>query len=150
MDAGVGFPNDPLDPTNAIFTESPIQDILSREGLGLFAGFDAIKQNLETLQGAGGAPDLMQIGSAESPGLFQYLRICQKSRKFEITNKTLDILGSVKSDVQGIVKTEPARCRERCSSKVLFLSISEGQTLPVYVVGGQIVADFGDGALENR
>ena len=60
VEAGVAFPNDPQDPTNAAFTQSPIQDILSQGGLSLFAGFDAINQNLQTLldSQAQGAPDL--------------------------------------------------------------------------------------------
>ena len=71
VEAGVVFPNDPQDPTNAAFTQSPIQDILSQGGLSLFAGFDAINQNLQTLldSQAQGTPDLsvMPGGDPSTP-----------------------------------------------------------------------------------
>ena len=102
VDAGVEFPNDPTDPTNAAFTESPIQDILSRGGLGLFAGFDAIQKNLETLLQEGATPagergdtaveaDLAQIGSEERPGFFNVVNTAEIA---ELIAPTEDLLGS--------------------------------------------------------
>ena len=65
VDAGVRFPNDPTDPTNAALTQSPIVDILGQGGLSLFANFDKIDQNLQTLldaqSQAQGTPDLSVI-----------------------------------------------------------------------------------------
>ena len=67
LDAGVAFPNDPLDPTNAALTQSPIVDILSQGGLSLFAGFDNINRNLESLQARIGAKPVGDEGTAEAP-----------------------------------------------------------------------------------
>ena len=66
LDAGVAFPNDPLDPTNAALTQSPIQDILSQGGLSLLSSFDAIAQNLEVLQG--GAANAQPADLSQIPG----------------------------------------------------------------------------------
>ena len=61
VDAGVAFPNDPTDPTNAALTQSPINDILSQAGLSLFAGFDSIQQHFSDLQTQMQPVDLSQM-----------------------------------------------------------------------------------------
>ena len=82
LDAGVEFPNDPLDPTNAAFTQSPIQDILSQGGLSLFAGFDAINQNLEILQG------LQRLAEPTPGSLTNARRISGESDVSELISST--------------------------------------------------------------
>ena len=52
------------------------------------------------------------------------------------------------SNVQGIVKTEPQGVVKVQQQGPITVNFG-GQTLSVYVVGGQLMADFGDGALEN-
>ena len=93
LDAGVEFPNDPLDPTNAAFTQSPIQDILSQGGLSLFANFDKIDRNLQTLldaqSQAQGTPDLSVMGTPDNP---IYIRDIDAGapRKVEIVGGNVD------------------------------------------------------------
>ena len=104
VNAGVAFPNDPQDPTNAAFTQSPIQDILSQGGLSLFAGFDNIDRNLQTLLDAQsqvqGTPDLSVIPGTDPSNPMYIVDVNRDTpRKVEIVggnvdakivNKTLD------------------------------------------------------------
>ena len=137
-DAGVSLMSDPTDPTNAALTQSPVFDFLSQGGAGDFLAL----QQIGELMGEP-TPDLLQIGSEESPGFFNILNL-PEIQKVEITNKTLD----VNSAVQGIVKTEPQGVVKVEQQGPVSINFG-GQTLPVYVVGGQLVADFGEGALET-
>ena len=139
VDAGVAFPNDPTDPVNAIFTESPIHDFLGRGGLSLFAGFDAIKQNLETLQGAGDAPNLMQIGSAENPGFFNVLNYPEKQEitgKVEVTNKV---------QIEGNVNAKQVGTFAVTQGGEFVVQLASGGTLPVIVQGGQMTVQISGG-----
>ena len=134
-EAGVASPQTIEDRTNSF-----LPDVLTQGGLNQFATSDNLDRQLASMEPT---PDLMQIGSAESPGFFNILNL-PEIQKVEVTNKTLD----VKSDVQGIVKTEPQGVVKVEQQGPVSINFG-GQTLPVYVVGGQIVADFGEGALEN-
>ena len=97
IDAGVAFPNDPNDPTNAAFTESPIQDILSQGGLELFAGFDAIQKNIADIaELIAPTPDL--LGSAGNPSFTQIMNF-PETQKVEITNETLNVQGQVDANI---------------------------------------------------
>ena len=109
LDAGVEFPNDPLDPTNAAFTQSPIQDILSQGGLSLFANFDKIDRNLQTLldaqSQAQGTPDLSVMGTPDNP---IYIRDIDAGapRKVEI------VRGQCRC--KGCEQDDRCKCRQYC------------------------------------
>ena len=135
MDAGISLPNDPSDPTNAALTQSPIFDFLSQGGVGDLSALQRIAEMAE------GTPDL--LGTADSPGFTNVINF-PDIQKVEITNKTLD----VNSAVQGVVKTEPQGVVKVEQQGPISINFG-GETLPVYVVSGQLMADFGDGALEN-
>ena len=151
VEAGVVFPNDPQDPTNAAFTQSPIQDILSQGGLSLFAGFDAINQNLQTLldSQAQGAPDLsvMPGGDPSTPMYahivnqppVQDVRVVNDVRtKTEITNK-------VKAQVEGTVNVKQVGVVQVTQSGEWVMQLASGSTIPVYVQGGHVTADLAGG-----
>ena len=134
--AGVAVPQTLNDRTNSF-----LPDVLTQGGLNQFTTFGNLGQRLDEMMGE--TPDLLQVGSEESPGFFNILNL-PEIQKVEITNKTLD----VNSAVQGIVKTEPQGVVKVEQQGPVSINFG-GQTLPVYVVGGQLVADFGDGALET-
>ena len=134
-EAGVAVPQTLEDRTNSF-----LPDVLTQGGLNQFSTFGNLDRQLASMEPT---PDLLRVGSEESPGFFNILNL-PEIQKVEITNKTLD----VNSAVRGIVKTEPqgiVKVEQQGPISVNF----GGQTLSVYVVGGQLVADFGDGALEN-
>ena len=107
VDAGVRFPNDPTDPTNAALTQSPVNDILSQGGLDLFANFDKIDRNLQTLldaqSQAQGTPDLSVMGTSDNPiyikdvdaGVTRKVEVVNPQEKVEITNETLNVNANV-------------------------------------------------------
>ena len=160
VDAGVAFPNDPQDPTNAAFTESPIQDILGRGGLSLFADLDAIKQNLEMLQGGATTPDLAQIGSAESPGFFNILNLPETKKvevvnpqaKVEITNEVLNVQGSVKAEVQNTVGVRQVGTFAVTQAGQFVVQLASGDVIPVEIVGGLegLAIDLADSEVSLR
>ena len=157
LDAGVEFPNDPLDPTNAAFTQSPIQDILSQGGLSLFANFDKIDRNLQTLldaqSQAQGTPDLSVMPGAD-PSNPMYAHIVNQTpvqdvrvvndvrTKAEITNKTLD------TNVVNTVGVKQVGTFAVTQGGEFVVQLAGGGTLPVYVQGGRLSVDI-EGGLEG-
>ena len=154
VDAGVAFPNDPQDPTNAAFTQSPIQDILSQGGLSLFAGFDNIDKNLQTLLDAQsqvqGTPDLSVIpGTDPSNPMYivdvnrdmpRKVEVVNDVRtKTEITNKTLN------TNVVNTVGVKHVGALAVTQSGEWVMQLSGGGTLPVRVEGGRMVVDIAGG-----
>ena len=153
VDAGVAFPNDPQDPTNAAFTQSPIQDILSQGGLSLFAGFDNIDRNLQTLLDAQsqvqGTPDLSVIPGTDPSNPMYIIDVNRDTpRKVEIVggnvdakivNKTLDtnVVNTVGVKQVGVVQVT--------QGGEWVMQLTGGGTLPVYVQGGRLVADIAGG-----
>ena len=139
VDAGVAFPNDPLDPTNAAFTESPIVDILSRGGLGLFAAFSNLNQRIAEMVEP--TPDLMQIGSAESPGFFNILNL-PEVQKVEVTNK-------VKTQVEGTVDVKHVGALAVTQGGEFVVQLASGGVIPVYVQGGSVQANISQGGIST-
>ena len=155
VDAGVAFPNDPQDPTNAALTQSPIQDILSQGGLSLFAGFDNIDQNLQTLldaqsQQTQGTPDLSVIPGTDPSNPMYIVDVNRDTprkvevvndvrTKTEITNKTLNtnVVNTVGVKQVGVVQVT--------QGGEWVMQLASGSTVPVYVQGGRLVADIAGG-----
>ena len=151
LDAGVEFPNDPLDPTNAAFTQSPIQDILSQGGLSLFANFDKIDRNLQTLldaqSQAQGTPDLSVMGTPDNPiyirdidaGAPRKVEIVGGNVDAKVVNKTLDanVVNQVAVKQTGVVQVS--------QSGEFVVQLSGGGTIPVRVEGGHMVVDIAGG-----
>ena len=153
VDAGVAFPNDPQDPTNAALTQSPIQDILSQGGLSLFAGFDNIDKNLQTLldaqSQAQGTPDLSVIPGTDPSNPMYIVDVNRDTpRKVEIVggnvdakivNKTLD------TNVVNTVGVKHVGALAVTQSGEWVMQLASGSTVPVYVQGGRLVADIAGG-----
>ena len=117
VDVGIGFPNNPQDPTNAAFTQSPIQDILGRGGLSLFAGFDAINSNLETLRNLQGlaepTPDLSQMpGDSEGTPMYAHIVNQPQVQDVRLVGGVLDgVKDTLKTKVEGTVDVKQVgRC----------------------------------------
>ena len=157
VDAGVAFPNDPQDPTNAAFTQSPIQDILSQGGLSLFAGFDNIDKNLQTLLDAQsqqqGTPDLSVIPGTDPSNPMYIIDVNRDTprkvevvndvrTKTEITNKTLN------TNVVNTVGVKHVGSLAVTQGGEFVVQLSGGGTLPVYVQGGRLSVDI-EGGLEG-
>ena len=151
LDAGVEFPNDPLDPTNAAFTQSPIQDILSQGGLSLFANFDKIDRNLQTLldaqSQAQGTPDLSVMGTPDNPiyirdvdaGAPRKVEIVGGNVDAKVVNKTIDtnVVNQVAVKQTGVVQVS--------QSGEFVVQLAGGGTIPVRVEGGHMVVDIAGG-----
>ena len=138
VDAGVRFPNDPTDPTNAALRESPITDVLSQPGLDLFAAQDRLMSLAQGLAGHG--PDLSQIGGAGSPLHIKDVDI-STTRKVEVVNLP---------DLQKVQVTNEVSVKQVGTVQVTqagewVLQLASGATIPVYVQGGQITADIAGG-----
>ena len=151
VDAGVAFPNDPTDPTNAALTQSPINDILSQGGLSLFANFDKIDQNLQTLldaqQQAQGTPDLSVIPGTD-PSNPMYIKDVDAgvTRKVEIVNTPKMVVdGGVLDGVRNPVDVKPVGVVQVSQSGEWVMQLASGATVPVYVQGGRLVADIAGG-----
>ena len=155
VDAGVTIPNDPLDPTNAALTQSPLFDILPQVGLSLLAGFDSIRQNLSEgdfvidplhmEQAAAEAmqltPDLSQMpGSSESnPGYFNILNL-PEIQKVEVTNKV-----QTETEVKGTVPVKHVGALAVTQGGEFVVQLASGGTLPVIVQGGQMSVQISGG-----
>ena len=153
VDAGVAFPNDPQDPTNAALTQSPIQDILSQGGLSLFAGFDNIDRNLQTLldaqSQAQGTPDLSIIPGTDPSNPMYIVDVNRDTpRKVEIVggnvdakivNKTLD------TNVVNTVGVKQVGALAVTQGGEFVVQLEGGGTLPVYVQGGRLSVDIAGG-----
>ena len=144
------FPNDPTDPTNAALTQSPINDILGQGGLSLFANFNKIDQNLQTLldaqQQAQGTPDLsVMAGTDPSNPMFIIDVNKDTPRKVEVVNEV-----HTKTEITNKVKTETEvkGTVEVTQRGEWVMRLASGETVPVYVQGGRIVADI-EGGLEG-
>ena len=151
LDAGVEFPNDPLDPTNAAFTQSPIQDILSQGGLSLFANFDKIDRNLQTLldaqSQAQGTPDLSVMGTPDNP---IYIRDIDAGapRKVEIVGGNVDakvVNKTINTNVVNQVAVKQTGVVQVSQSGEFVVQLSGGGTIPVRVEGGHMVVDIAGG-----
>ena len=151
LDAGVEFPNDPLDPTNAAFTQSPIQDILSQGGLSLFANFDKIDRNLQTLldaqSQAQGTPDLSVMGTPDNP---IYIRDIDAGapRKVEIVGGNVDakvVNKTIDANVVNTVGIKQAGAFAVTQGGEFVVQLAGGGTLPVRVEGGRMVVDIAGG-----
>ena len=153
VEEGVAFPNDPTDPTNAALTQSPIQDILSQGGISLFAGFDNIDRNLQTLldaqSQAQGTPDLSIIPGTDPSNPMYIVDVNRDTpRKVEIVggnvdakivNKTLDtnVVNTVGVKQVGVVQVT--------QGGEWVMQLASGSTVPVYVQGGRLIADISGG-----
>ena len=139
VDAGVAFPNAPLDPTNAALTQSPVNDILSQGGLDLFANFDKIDRNLQTLldaqSQAQGTPDLSVMGTSDNPiyikdvdaGVTRKVEVVNPQEKVEITNEALN----VKAVVQNTVAVKQVGVVQVSQSGKWVMQLAGGGTIPV-------------------
>ena len=153
VDAGVAFPNAPLDPTNAALTQSPINDILSQGGLDLFANFDKIDRNLQTLldaqSQAQGTPDLSVMGTSDNPiyikdvdaGVTRKVEVVNPQEKVEITNETLN----VNANVLNTVAVKQVGVVQVTQGGEWVVQLAGGGTLPVRVEGGRMVVDIAGG-----
>ena len=144
VDAGVSFPNDPQDPTNAALTQSPINDILSQAGLSLFAGFDSIQQQFSDLQAQMQPVDLSQMpGSTPDNPVYIIDTSRPPVQKVEVMN-TVKTETKVMNDVNvkqvGIVQVS--------QSGEWVMQLAGGGTLPVYVQGGRLSVDI-EGGIEG-
>ena len=154
VDAGVAFPNDPTDPTNAALTQSPIVDILSQGGLNLFANFDKIDQNLQTLldaqQQAQGTPDLSVIPGTDPSNPMYIVDVNRDTpRKVEIVNTPKMVVdGGVLDGVRNPVGVKQVGVVQVSQSGEWVMQLASGATVPVYVQGGRLVADI-TGGLEG-
>ena len=144
VDAGVGFPNDPTDPTNAALTQSPIVDILGQGGLSLLSSFDAIAQNLEILQG--GAANAQPADLSQMPGSTpdNPVYIIDTSRP---PVQKVEVMNTVKTEtkVMNDVNVKQVGVVQVSQSGEWVMQLAGGGTLPVYVQGGRLVADIAGG-----
>ena len=154
VDAGVAFPNDPQDPTNAALTQSPIQDILSQGGLSLLAGFDNIDKNLQTLldaqSQAQGTPNLSIIpGTNPSNPMFIVDVNRDTPRKVEVVNTPKMVVdGGVLDGVRNPVDVKQVGVVQVSQSGEFVVRLAGGGTLPVYVQGGRLSVDI-EGGIEG-
>ena len=153
VEAGVVFPNDPQDPTNAAFTQSPIQDILSQGGLSLFAGFDNIDRNLQTLLDsqayAQGAPDLSQMpGTSEGTPMYAHIVNQPPVQDVRVVNE-VDVKGEVNANVKGTVDVKQVGVVQVSQSGEWVMQLASGQTIPVYVQGGSVQASLSQGGIST-
>ena len=142
VDAGVAFPNDPTDPTNAALTQSPINDILGQGGLSLFANFDKIDQNLQTLldaqQQTQGTPDLSVIPGTDPSNPMYIVDVNRDTpRKVEIVNTPKMVVdGGVLDGVRNPVDVKQVGVVQVSQSGEFVVQLAGGGTLPVRVEGG--------------
>ena len=150
VDAGVTFPNDPQDPTNAAFTQSPIVDILSKAGLSLFADFDNLQTLLDAQSQQQGTPDLSVIPGTDPSNPMYIIDVNRDTprkvevvndvrTKTEITNKTLN------TNVVNTVGVKHVGALAVTQSGEWVMQLASGSTVPVYVQGGRLVADIAGG-----
>ena len=153
VDAGVAFPNDPQDPTNAALTQSPINDILGQGGLSLFANFDKIDQNLQTLLDAQsqvqGTPDLSVIPGTD-PSNPMYIKDVDAgvTRKVEVVGGNVDanvVNKTLNTNVVNTVGVKHVGALAVTQSGEWVMQLSGGGTLPVRVEGGRMVVDIAGG-----
>ena len=155
VDAGIAFPNDPQDPTNAAFTQSPIQDILGRGGLSLFAGFDAINSNLETLRNLQGlaepTPDLSQMpGGSEGTPMYAHIVNQPQVQDVRLVGGVLDgVKDTLKTKVEGTVDVKQVGVVQVSQSGEWVIQLASGQTIPVYVQGGSVQANLSQGGIST-
>ena len=155
IDAGIAFPNDPQDPTNAAFTQSPIQDILGRGGLSLFAGFDAINSNLETLRNLQGlaepTPDLSQMpGGSEGTPMYAHIVNQPQVQDVRLVGGVLDgVKDTLKAKVEGTVDVKQVGVVQVTQSGEWVMQLASGQTIPVYVQGGSVQANLSQGGIST-
>ena len=150
----MAFPNDPQDPTNAALTQSPIVDILSQGGLNLFAGFDNIDRNLQTLldaqSQAQGTPDLSVMGTPDNP---IYIRDVDAGapRKVEIVGGNVDakvVNKTIDANVVNTVGVKQVGAFAVTQGGEFVVQLAGGGTLPVYVQGGRLSVDI-EGGIEG-
>ena len=127
-DAGVSLINDPTDPTNAALTQSPVFDFLSQGGVG---DFSALQQIAEMM---GETPDLLQVGSEDSPGFFNILNL-PETQKVEVTNP-IEIKNTVK--IEGNVNAKQVGTFAVTQAGAFVVQLASGATIPVFVQGGSV------------
>ena len=96
---------------------------------------------METLQGAGDAPNLMQIGSAENPGFHSVLNF-PETQKVEVTNP-LEIKNTVQ--IEGNVNAKQVGTFAVTQGGEFVVQLASGGTLPVIVQGGQMSVQISGG-----
>ena len=144
--------------------------MLSQGGLNQFSTFGNLNQRIaETGEST---QDLAQIGSEERPGFFNLANLSEiaeilaptedllgsagnpsftqimnfpETQKVEITNETLNVEGSVKAEVQNTVAVKQVGVVQVSQSGEFVVRLASGETIPVYVEGGRIVADISGG-----
>ena len=149
LEEGVAFPRTPEERTDSF-----IPDVLNQSGIDLFAGFDNIDRNLQTLldaqlQQTQGTPDLSVIPGTDPSNPMYIVDVNRDTpRKVEIAggnvdanvvNKTLDtnVVNTVGVKQVGVVQVT--------QGGEFVVQLAGGGTLPVYVQGGRLVADIAGG-----
>ena len=145
-DAGVAFPR-----TLEDRTDSPIPDVLNQSGINLFAGFDNIDRNLQTLldaqSQAQGTPDLSVMGTPDNPiyirdvdaGAPRKVEIVGGNVDAKVVNKTLD------TNVVNTVGVKQVGTFAVTQGGEFVVQLAGGGTIPVRVEGGRMVVDIAGG-----
>ena len=129
--AGVAFPQTLDDRTNSF-----LPDVLTQGGLNQFSTFGNLGQRLDEMSGE--TPDLLRVGSEESPGFFNVLNL-PETQKVEVVGGKLD------ANVTNEVSVKQVGVVQVSQSGEFVVRLASGGTIPVYVEGGRIVADISGG-----
>ena len=87
---------------------------------------------------SGETPDLLRVGSEESPGFFNVLNL-PETQKVEVVGGKLD------ANVTNEVSVKQVGVVQVSQSGEFVVRLASGGTIPVYVEGGRIVADISGG-----
>ena len=126
--AGIAAPQTLEDRTNSF-----LPDVLTQGGINQLGAQGRIAEMVEP------TPDLLQAGSEESPGFFNILNLPEVQR-VEVTNKV-----QTETEIKGTVDVKQVGVVQVSQSGEWVMQLAGGGTIPVYVTGGQLVADISAG-----
>ena len=145
-DAGVLLPQTLEDKTNSF-----LPDVLSQGGLNQFANLENADRNLalmQDLQANAQPADLsLMPGSSESNPMYAHIVNQPPVQDVRLVGGQVEVTNKVKTEteVKGTVAVKQVGVVQVSQSGEWVMQLAGGGTIPVYVTGGQLVADIAGG-----
>ena len=118
---------------------------LSQGGRDLFTAIGTINQRIDELGLPDAAPDLSQMpGSSAGSPMYILDAAPDRVRKVEIVGGKIDNVGEVGA-IKGQVDVKQVGTVEVTQAGEFVMRLSSGETIPVYVQGGQVQANLSHG-----
>ena len=142
------IPTDPSDPTNQLLTD--FTSTIGGAGAGLLFDIQTAREYGEGSIMRGDVDMSLMPGSTADNPAFVSLVNASEIQKVEVVGGSLDKVGSVGEvsktvKIAGDVNAKQVGVVQVSQSGQWVMQLASGETVPVYVTGGQLVADLAGG-----